>query len=478
MYMGAGETYALFSCTFTAGVSSSYQRIGIYDTSNGAFIGYEGTTFNITTRNNGSDVSVAKASWNVDTLTGAAGSKFTSGGTPVAITLTNLNVYRIRFGWIGGAPIYFEVLSPDGEWVTFHVVRFPNSSTAPSFRNADLPITLDIQKTAAGATDLQMLTACWVGGTVSERDDLAVIAQGSQTSINNNILLENAGTGPIDCLNYNSIALQINVASGTVTAGAVTFEGTNDITGNSWVTVPLYDSSAPTTAPVSTYTIVASTNRFFEGPVKYKYLRARLSTGITGTTTGVQAYYRLSTASYFPQAAMPVVDNGGSLSVDWNGTQPVTGSGNATGALRVELANNGTGLVGLNAGSNLIGAVNLQTNTGTGWTNFNATSGDGSTALTNTAQQLKSSAGKVGGWFIYNPNSAVAYVILYNSLSANVTVGTTTPLMVLPIPPLTAANLEMVHGINFSTAISAAATSTAAGNGAPTTALDVNIFYN
>lgn len=42
-------------------------------------------------------------------------------------------------------------------------------------------------------------------------------------------------------------------------------------------------------------------------------------------------------------------------------TQPVsyatTGSGTATGALRVELANNGTGLVGLNAGTNAIGKL-------------------------------------------------------------------------------------------------------------------------
>lgn len=40
-----------------------------------------------------------------------------------------------------------------------------------------------------------------------------------------------------------------------------------------------------------------------------------------------------------------VGDNSASLSVDWNGTQPVTGSGNATGALRVELPTNGTGVL-------------------------------------------------------------------------------------------------------------------------------------
>lgn len=48
-----------------------------------------------------------------------------------------------------------------------------------------------------------------------------------------------------------------------------------------------------------------------------------------------------------------VDDNAGSLTVDY----ATTGSGNATGALRVELANNGTGLVGLNAGTNGIGKL-------------------------------------------------------------------------------------------------------------------------
>lgn len=51
--------------------------------------------------------------------------------------------------------------------------------------------------------------------------------------------------------------------------------------------------------------------------------------------------------------AVPVTDNSGSLTVDY----ATTGSGTATGALRVELANNGTGLVGLNAGTNAIGKL-------------------------------------------------------------------------------------------------------------------------
>jgi len=75
--------------------------------------------------------------------------------------------------------------------------------------------------------------------------------------------------------------------------------------------------------------------------------RAQVSTIEDGTTRGRYATVTASNALKVDASgvAVPVTDNSSSLSVDWNGTQPVTGSGNATGALRVELANNGTGLI-------------------------------------------------------------------------------------------------------------------------------------
>lgn len=189
-------------------------------------------------------------------------------------------------------------------------------------------------------------------------------------------------------------------------------------------------------------------------------------------------------------------------------TQPVsyatTGSGNATGALRVELPTNGTGVVGLNAGTNAIGklaansgvdigdvdvtSIAAGTNnigqvcvapqTANGLSVFNATSSDGATALTNTAQAIKSSAGQLYGWYIYNPNATAQFVQLYNTAQGSVTVGTTNPLFMLTIPATSAANVEFTNGITFSNAgWSCAATSTAGGNGAPTSALDAVFFY-
>lgn len=237
-YRAGAEVYCYFSASFTAGVSSSYMRYGIYDTNNGAFIGYEGTTFSATVRNNASDSNTtAKASWNVDTLTGAANSKFTRGGVPEAINLTFVNVWRIRFGWVGGAQVNFEVLSPDGEWALFHQVRHPNTANSFSMRTGDLPVTIDISKTTAGANDLQILTGCCAAGTTYQSADISFDGAGSQTSSGNNIINEVAGTGSTDCYQYRSIALQINVASGTVTAGAITFEASTD--NVNWVATPL-----------------------------------------------------------------------------------------------------------------------------------------------------------------------------------------------------------------------------------------------
>ena len=169
IYRPANEIYAYFTASFTTPTSAaSHQRIGIYDSTDGFFIGYEGTSFGVTTRSGGSDSSVARASFNGDLLTGAASSKFTRNGTPEAINLGFSNLFRIRFGWLGSGSILFDVFSPDGVWVNFHTIRQPNTSINPSIQKPDLPITLDVQKTASDATNLIMATACWAGGTSSQ----------------------------------------------------------------------------------------------------------------------------------------------------------------------------------------------------------------------------------------------------------------------------------------------------------------------
>lgn len=129
------------------------------------------------------------------------------------------------------------------------------------------------------------------------------------------------------------------------------------------------------------------------------------------------------------------------------------------------------------AGTNNIGSVTPVPLTTGGWTVANFTSGDTYTALTATAQVIKASAGKFGGYYIYNPNTSATYVMVYNIAAASVTVGTSTAILVFCIPASSAANLEMTHGIPFGTAMSIAAATTGGGNTAPATALEAMVWY-
>lgn len=140
----------------------------------------------------------------------------------------------------------------------------------------------------------------------------------------------------------------------------------------------------------------------------------------------------------------------------------------------------------LPAGTNLMGKVGIdQTTPGTtnaianvpstitGWS-FNYQS-----ALSSTKAQLKGTAGAFGGYInLYNPNTAVTFIQVFNKASASVTVGTTAPDFVITLPGLATAsgtgtdrNLEITCGVLMSTGITVAATTTATGSSAPANAI-------
>jgi hypothetical protein len=112
-----------------------------------------------------------------------------------------------------------------------------------------------------------------------------------------------------------------------------------------------------------------------------------------------------------------------------------------------------------------------------------------SAPLTNAAQAIKASAGNVFGVRIHSPagNVIPTYIKFFNVAAASVVVGTTVPVLVLPVPAYDGTNtghLLIVPGPtpieNFSTAISAIATSVLADTGAqtaPTTGVIAEIHY-
>ena len=100
--------------------------------------------------------------------------------------------------------------------------------------------------------------------------------------------------------------------------------------------------------------------------------------------------------------------------------------------------------------------------------------------LDESEEEVKATAGQVFGWYIYNAAASARYLKFYNATAANTTVGTTAPVLTIPVAAGAAANVEFSNGIAFGTAISAAVTTGLADNdtGAPA-ANDfiINILY-
>lgn len=338
-YQPGREIYAMFTSAFTAPTSaSSNQRAGIYDVNNGFWVGYEGTTFGITKRNATVNTTVLQASFNVDTLLGTAGSLFTSGGVAVAIDPTKLNVYRIRFGWLGGAPIAFQVMSPDGNWVTFHRILAPNSSTTPSIQNPTLPITMEVNKTTADATSLIIYTSSWESGSAGSNS----MVGGSAIAVSGSV----AGT-PAMGLDGGQIARVIRVgeygtqrttsevllwhdAFESATINAFWTQSLTTMTAVQTTGVLTLNNSAITT--LNTDAIITSLRQFPKYPRQplYSRFRANITANVAANHTLVELGFGA------PSGVTAIVNNGaffrwtaaGNLVavVSYNGTETISGT--------------------------------------------------------------------------------------------------------------------------------------------------------
>jgi hypothetical protein len=108
---------------------------------------------------------------------------------------------------------------------------------------------------------------------------------------------------------------------------------------------------------------------------------------------------------------------------------------------------------------------------------LNAATSGGATPYRNidvdeSEDEVKASAGQIYWVSAMNMTASVLYLHFYNATAANVTVGTTTPTLTFPVPTLATTNgagfkLPMPVGTAFSTAITIACTTDAAGTASP-----------
>ena len=220
------------------------------------------------------------------------------------------------------------------------------------------------------------------------------------------------------------------IVSGSITGGVLTFEVYD---GANWVPIRVARSNSYNTE--LTYTLSGGQNNWQIGVAGYQQFRARLSTVISGTGSALLTTIVSSTPDV------------GCVTVGFDPSQA------------------------LPAGTNVIGYVQQAPSTSGG---VSTTYQNG--ALTNTAVSVKSSAGNLYDYTIYNPNASAVCVEFFNTSS--VTLGSTTPLWHVTIPATSRAADVFQVPKSFNTAIYVAAVTAYNGSTAPGTALDVCIGYN
>ena len=171
-----------------------------------------------------------------------------------------------------------------------------------------------------------------------------------------------------------------------------------------------------------------------------------------------------------------LVSSGKALLVDGSATtQPVSGTVTIS-ALPNEGQQTMTNSISVAVASNQSDLpVAIKPQTSGGWQKFK------SIDLDESEEEVKDTAGQVGGWYLKNQDAAaIMYFKFYAADADDVTVGTTTPDLTIPVPPGSAANVFTETGIEFANAITVACTTGLADNdsGAPDPGDCVaNIFY-
>jgi hypothetical protein len=184
------------------------------------------------------DTIIPQGSWNGDLLNGASTSKFTRNGTPETINFAFSNLFRIRFAWLGSANIYFEVFSPDAEWVLFHNIRQPNTNFNPSITSPNLPMTVLVSK-IAGTQNSQVASACWGAGTTSAYSPIKeTITENTLAAMTRSVITgeSSAGGGSFINCKVNAAGALVTQINGTPNINISEYGGTSTTLGQKAMT--------------------------------------------------------------------------------------------------------------------------------------------------------------------------------------------------------------------------------------------------
>ena len=271
-----------WTAMFTTGVAGNTQLAGLASgTTDGLFWGYNGTSFGIMYRNRSVDTWTPQASWNIDPMLGGI-----SSGSGQILDPTKINVYQIKFQYLGGGNMFFYLLnSITGRFDLVHVIRNANTFTQTNFRNPSMNMlwttynsasSTAVCKVSGGSCAMFVEGArVFLGPLNSEDAYLTAVPNTTLTSV---LAIRNAttfnGIPNRAFLNIRSISVAVNGGSTATivilrilrnyTSGPTVFAPLSGTTANNGVTITNGNSCASSnvSAPTSYVTVSGGTQVF------------------------------------------------------------------------------------------------------------------------------------------------------------------------------------------------------------------------
>lgn len=365
-------------------------------------------------------------SWTVTSNQGTAAAG--SGAWPVTVTDTTNTV--VKPGDSTNNAIRVNVVAGGG-----------SGGTSSSF-SAAFPAT----GTAAGASDGTNMKPLLVDGSGFLKVNVAAGGGAGGTSIVDGATFTRGTTSETPAGGAVSTSAP-SLTNGTAGALSLNTSGGLRVDG-SGVTQPISAASLPLPTNASTGVAQGSTTS------------GEVGTLVQGAVTTAAPTY--TTAQTSPLS----LDTAGNLRVTvTNGIQSGTAGSPNANVLSVQGISSMTPIV-----------VDDEPVTTGGWTGWSTPNNNSNAPLTAKAL-VKGSAGKLGGYIIYNPNTSVAYVQVFDAASTGaVTLGTTRPNLVIPIPASSGANLSEIKW-GFTSGMVVAATTTDSGSTTASTGLTCSFTY-
>jgi hypothetical protein len=167
-YRTGHDIYALFTARWSAPAVGGKQYLGLFDAGDGSALGYNGTSFGMLLRSAGSDKFLDDVNFSRSSLR----SDSNKDGFGFVLNPLNINLFRLNFGYLGIAPIIWEVFTgfEYGGWYAFNISEFANKQTTTHITNPNLPMCAYVESTGNAVVDIH--TPSWNAGVVIDRQDI------------------------------------------------------------------------------------------------------------------------------------------------------------------------------------------------------------------------------------------------------------------------------------------------------------------